>query len=201
MQALLAQCNHERLRDFVDELAATVGTDALDSSLGVAMTDSTGGALVGGVAVNDEEGNAGVGVRVAMTDIEGGGVEEQHTEQHGAVLDARAAAQQHGGGHDTTAAAHTGNESERERMYPLQGCVPATALRTAVPTTDAPCIDSATTVALAVACSLAASGGARPMCAAFPWPLYLIATRDSFAVELVQLRDEVCFVMAPCFFG
>lgn len=57
--------------------------------------------------------------------------------------------------------------------------------------TPADGMDNATMVALAVACSLASSGGSRHVWALFPWPVYLIATRDSFAVELVQLQDEV----------
>ncbi|KAA6428500.1 MAG: hypothetical protein FRX49_01376 [Trebouxia sp. A1-2] len=65
--------------------------------------------------------------------------------------------------------------------------------------------DAASQLVLAVAAATAASPGERAQAGQFPWPYYLIGTRDSFTNELVKLQTQVCsgsrrFVKTEFFF-
>lgn len=62
--------------------------------------------------------------------------------------------------------------------------------------------DAASQLVLAVAAATAASPGERAQAGQFPWPYYLIGTRDSFTNELVKLQTQVgcndCIPMHSC---
>ena len=51
--------------------------------------------------------------------------------------------------------------------------------------------DAASQLVLAVAAASAASPGERAQAGQFPWPYYLIGTRDSFTNELVKVQTQV----------
>ncbi len=62
--------------------------------------------------------------------------------------------------------------------------------------------DAASQLVLAVAAATAASPGERAQAGQFPWPYYLIGTRDSFTNELVKVQTQVslmdCMPMHFC---
>jgi len=62
--------------------------------------------------------------------------------------------------------------------------------------------DAASQLVLAVAAATAASPGERAQAGQFPWPYYLIGTRDSFTNELVKVQTQVrcinCTTMYSC---
>lgn len=168
MQLLLAQCNQTRLREYVDALVHEVGTQALCSPLGCAMTGRDDPSSVPSNETQQLEKYSVVDALSAD-----------------AVVDAPAP------GASAFTAVDQANGAATDTPESIQqSCCPTT--RTPTPP------DSATIVALAVACSLASSDSARCMSALFPWPLYLIATRDSFAVQLVELQDKVCYGVLWC---
>lgn len=179
MQQVIAQHNCTRLCAFVDTLAQAVGSAALQSSLGRAMTGHEGACAAADGGDGGRDGAERVG-----NDGRSGAEEAPVTTVavDGAVLGELNPV-------DTVnAVAVTGAAEQQCPPKPPPINSPPINSR---PLEVTPVPTSATLVALAVACSVASSGLTRHTCAAFPWPLYLIATRDSFAVELVQLQDEV----------